>query len=140
MFPFTNWCFSFFFFLLTFCNFRLLISFHYIIIRTVLIFPDGMYMMEVDRVLRPGGYWILSGPPINWRADNHVGKCSREILEEETGKIEEIAELLCWEKSYEMGEISIWRKRTNNKGCTKRKDRATMCNSSYAHNVWYVDT
>ena len=25
---------------------------------------DGMYMMEVDRVLRPGGYWVLSGPPI----------------------------------------------------------------------------
>ncbi|RVW14679.1 putative methyltransferase PMT2 [Vitis vinifera] len=23
----------------------------------------GMYMMEVDRVLRPGGYWVLSGPP-----------------------------------------------------------------------------
>ncbi|XVF11937.1 hypothetical protein REPUB_Repub08aG0071400 [Reevesia pubescens] len=30
-------------------------------------FPDGMYMMEVDRVLGPGGYWLLSGPPINWK-------------------------------------------------------------------------
>ncbi|KAI3495597.1 hypothetical protein L1887_37942 [Cichorium endivia] len=25
---------------------------------------DGKYLMEVDRVLRPGGFWILSGPPI----------------------------------------------------------------------------
>ncbi|KAJ0940440.1 putative S-adenosyl-L-methionine-dependent methyltransferase [Helianthus annuus] len=28
---------------------------------------SGKYMMEVDRVLRPGGYWVLSGPPINCR-------------------------------------------------------------------------
>ncbi|KAA8516002.1 hypothetical protein F0562_019181 [Nyssa sinensis] len=27
---------------------------------------DGLYLIEVDRILRPGGYWILSGPPINW--------------------------------------------------------------------------
>ncbi|PWA37843.1 putative methyltransferase PMT2 [Artemisia annua] len=29
----------------------------------------AMYMMEVDRVLRHGGYWVLSGPPINWKTN-----------------------------------------------------------------------
>lgn len=30
---------------------------------------DGHYLIEVDRILRPDGYWILSGPAINW--ENH---------------------------------------------------------------------
>ena len=30
---------------------------------------DGVYLIEADRVLRPGGYWVLSGSPINWK--NH---------------------------------------------------------------------
>ncbi|KAK1356847.1 hypothetical protein POM88_050103 [Heracleum sosnowskyi] len=29
---------------------------------------DGLYLIEVDRILRPGGYWIFSGPPINWES------------------------------------------------------------------------
>ncbi|XP_035822142.1 uncharacterized protein [Zea mays] len=28
---------------------------------------DGLYLIEDDRVLHPRGYWILSGPPINWK-------------------------------------------------------------------------
>ncbi|KAF2315673.1 hypothetical protein GH714_040198 [Hevea brasiliensis] len=27
----------------------------------------GLYLIEVDQVLRPGGYWILSGLPIRWK-------------------------------------------------------------------------
>lgn len=26
----------------------------------------GVYLLEVDRVLRPGGFWVLSGPPVNY--------------------------------------------------------------------------
>ncbi|XP_009595709.1 probable methyltransferase PMT2 [Nicotiana tomentosiformis] len=97
----------------------------------------GMYMMEVDRVLRPGGYWILSGPPINWRTNYQAWQRPKEELEEEQRMIEEIAELLCWEKKYEKGEIAIWRKRVNNEYCSERDSRVTLCESLKSENVWY---
>lgn len=105
-----------------------------------LLFADGMYMMEVDRVLRPGGYWVLSGPPINWRTNYKAWQRPKEELEEEQRKIEEVAKLLCWEKKHEKGEIAIWRKRLNNENCPERDSSATMCESTNADDVWYVFT
>ncbi|XP_010917038.1 probable methyltransferase PMT2 [Elaeis guineensis] len=100
---------------------------------------DGMYMMEVDRVLRPGGYWVLSGPPINWKSNYKAWQQTKEDLEEEQKKIEEIAEFLCWEKISEKGEIAIWRKRINADSCPGRQDepRLNMCKSTNADDVWY---
>ncbi|CAN4099370.1 unnamed protein product [Withania somnifera] len=97
---------------------------------------DGLYMMEVDRVLRPGGYWVLSGPPINWRTNYQAWQRPKEELKEEQIKIEEMAELLCWEKKHEKGEIAIWRERVNNENCRERYSRVTLCESSNVGNVW----
>ncbi|XP_010257294.1 PREDICTED: probable methyltransferase PMT2 [Nelumbo nucifera] len=100
---------------------------------------DGMYMMEVDRVLRPGGYWVLSGPPINWKNNYQAWQRTKEDLEEEQRKIEEIAKLLCWEKTHEKGEIAIWRKSLNADSCHGKQDdsHANMCESTSADDVWY---
>ncbi|XP_059441447.1 probable methyltransferase PMT2 [Corylus avellana] len=98
---------------------------------------DGMYMMEVDRVLRPGGYWVLSGPPINWRNNYQAWQRSEEELQEEQRKIEETAKLLCWEKMHEKGEIAIWRKRINNDNCRDQDSQPTICESENADDVWY---
>ncbi|MED6220777.1 hypothetical protein PIB30_048181 [Stylosanthes scabra] len=87
---------------------------------------DGMYMMEVDRVLRPGGYWILSGPPINW-------KNNYQELEKQQRSIEDTAKLLCWEKEYEKGDIAIWRKRLN---CSQLDTRPAVCESTNVDHVW----
>lgn len=93
-----------------------------------------MYLMEVDRVLRPGGYWILSGPPINWKTYYQTWKRSKEDLNAEQKKIEQLAEQLCWEKKYEKGDIAIWRKKENDKSC-KRKKAAKSCEAS-DEDVW----
>ncbi|XP_010275323.1 PREDICTED: probable methyltransferase PMT14 [Nelumbo nucifera] len=95
---------------------------------------DGMYMMEVDRVLRPGGYWILSGPPINWKTYYKTWKRSKEDLQKEQRKIEELAELLCWEKKYEKGDLAIWRKKVNAESCHRKS--ANFCVSA-DDDVWY---
>lgn len=98
---------------------------------------DGMYMMEVDRVLRPGGYWILSGPPINWRTYYTTWKRSKDDLQKEQGRIEELAEMLCWEKKYEKGDIAIWRKKSNADSCLKREDLSVeMCKTEHPDDVW----
>ena len=95
-------------------------------------------MMEVDRVLRPGGYWVLSGPPINWRNNYQAWQRSEEELQEEQRKIEETAKLLCWEKMHEKGEIAIWRKRINNDNCRDQDSQPTICESENADDVWYI--
>ncbi|XP_054822590.1 probable methyltransferase PMT2 isoform X1 [Prosopis cineraria] len=96
---------------------------------------DGLYMMEVDRILRPGGYWVLSGPPINWKNNHQAWARPAEELEEEQRKIEEMAKLLCWEKKHEMGEIAVWRKRLNSDECRGQSSQPTICESS--PDVWY---
>lgn len=95
--------------------------------------------MEVDRVLRPGGYWILSGPPINWKVNYKAWQRPKEDLQEEQRKIEEAAKLLCWEKKYEHGEIAIWQKRVNDEACRSRQDdpRANFCKTDDTDDVWY---
>lgn len=99
----------------------------------------GIYMMEVDRVLRPGGYWVLSGPPINWKVNYKGWQRTKKDLEAEQNKIEEIADLLCWEKVSEKGEMAIWRKRVNTESCPSRQDESTvkMCESTNTDDVWY---
>ncbi|XP_022998585.1 probable methyltransferase PMT2 isoform X1 [Cucurbita maxima] len=100
---------------------------------------DGKYLMEVDRVLRPGGYWVLSGPPINWKTNYKSWQRPREELEEEQRKIEEVAKLLCWEKKSEKGEIAIWQKRVNADSCRDRQDDSQdiFCKSPVSDDVWY---
>lgn len=102
-----------------------------------LLLPDGMYMKEVDRVLRPGGYWVLSGPPINWKTHYKAWQRPEEELREEQRKIEEIAKQLCWEKKSEKGEIAVWQKSLNDKSCRARKDsQPAICKIDEADDVW----
>lgn len=78
---------------------------------------DGEYLMEVDRVLRPGGYWILSGPPINWETHWRGWERTREDLKNEQTTIETIARSLCWKKLKQKGDIAVWKKPTNHIHC-----------------------
>lgn len=105
-----------------------------------LLFADGLYMKEVDRVLRPGGYWVLSGPPINWKTNYKAWQRPMEDLEEEQRKIEEAAKLLCWEKKSEKGEIAIWQKTMDSAACYAKQESsgATFCRFEDADDVWYV--
>lgn len=99
---------------------------------------DGMYMMEVDRVLRPGGYWILSGPPINWKRYYQTWKRSKQDAEEEQNKIENIAKMLCWDKIYEKGDTVIWQKKANSNACHNKNDHTSKtCKVQDADDTWY---
>ncbi|KAJ7944637.1 S-adenosyl-L-methionine-dependent methyltransferases superfamily protein [Quillaja saponaria] len=131
--PAVNWC-----------------SWHHYVFHTLLeplIWPNvldvsyhGLLMMvctlwKLIEFLRPGGYWILSGPPINWKTYYKTWNRSKEDLQAEQRKIEQLAELLCWEKKYEKGDIAIWRKKLNAKSCQKKF--ANLCKSDEADDVWY---
>lgn len=78
---------------------------------------DGIYLIEVDRVLRPGGYWILSGPPIHWKKYWKGWERTKEDLSDEQSIIEAVAKSLCWKKVVEKGDIAIWQKPINHLNC-----------------------
>ncbi|MED6180257.1 hypothetical protein PIB30_008757 [Stylosanthes scabra] len=99
----------------------------------------GIYMMEVDRVLRPGGYWVLSGPPINYKVNYKAWQRPKEDLEDEQNKIEEVAKKLCWVKKSERAEIAVWQKTMDSESCRRKQEDAgvNFCESSDADDVWY---
>lgn len=107
---------------------------------SALISADGLYLLEVDRVLRPGGYWILSGPPIHWKKHWRGWERTQEDLKQEQGSIEDIAMRLCWKKVAEKGDLAVWQKPINHVRCMEsRKLIKTphICKSDNPDAAWY---
>ncbi|KAI3925792.1 hypothetical protein MKX01_003351 [Papaver californicum] len=102
---------------------------------------DGQYLIEVDRILRPGGYWILSGPPINWRNHLRGWKRTRDDLNSEKSEIEAVAKSLCWKKLAEKGDIAIWQKPLNHIQCKsnpKLIQKPLFCEAQDPDRAWYT--
>ncbi|KAL6006677.1 hypothetical protein ACLOJK_032170 [Asimina triloba] len=103
-------------------------------------FHYGLYLIEVDRVLRPGGYWILSGPPIHWKKHHRGWERTEEDLKQEQDAIEEVARRICWRKVIEKDDLAIWQKPYNHRECIEsRKMYKTphMCKDENADAAWY---
>ncbi|KAD3069158.1 hypothetical protein E3N88_37038 [Mikania micrantha] len=102
---------------------------------------DGLYLIEVDRVLRPGGYWILSGPPINWETRWRGWDKTREQLKEQQDEIERVAKSMCWKKLIQKGGIAIWQKPSNHAHCKitrKIFKKPQFCQNLDPDMAWYT--
>ncbi|KAK9053098.1 hypothetical protein SSX86_029728 [Deinandra increscens subsp. villosa] len=102
----------------------------------------GLYLAEVDRVLRPGGYWVLSGPPIRWRRLWRGWERTREDLKREQDDIEDVAERLCWKKVIEKDALAVWKKPINHIDCIKTKQKnhkPHICKRGNADEAWYKE-
>ncbi|CAI9771897.1 unnamed protein product [Fraxinus pennsylvanica] len=102
---------------------------------------DGAYLIEVDRVLRPGGYWILSGPPIRWRKYWKGWERSRKDLNAEQMQIENVTNSLCWKKLIEKDDIAIWQKPANHLHCKKFRKivkNPPFCLTQDPDKAWYT--
>eukprot|EP00249_Psilotum_nudum_P020022 c27525_g1_i1 orf=933-2822(+) len=101
---------------------------------------DGVYMIEVDRVLRPGGYWILSGPPVNWKTHWKGWQRTKEELTGEQDAIEDLAKRMCWKKVVEKGNLAIWQKPWNHIDCVKKRrvfKTPQICQGDDSDSAWY---
>ncbi|XP_019426224.1 PREDICTED: probable methyltransferase PMT15 [Lupinus angustifolius] len=102
---------------------------------------DGVYLTEVDRVLRPGGYWILSGPPINYQKHWKGWERSRESLKDEQDGIENVAKSLCWKKLVQKEDLAIWQKPTNHIHCKLQQKilkNRPLCEAQDPDTAWYT--
>ncbi|KAL8049710.1 hypothetical protein ABFX02_06G037000 [Erythranthe guttata] len=103
---------------------------------------DGAYLIEVDRVLRPGGYWILSGPPINWKKHWKGWERTTDDLNSEQMQIENVTKSLCWKKLIEKDDISIWQKPTNHLKCKRFRKifkNPPFCPAQDPDKAWYTN-
>ncbi|XP_042389393.1 probable methyltransferase PMT17 isoform X1 [Zingiber officinale] len=101
---------------------------------------DGLYLTEVDRVLRPGGYWILSGPPINWKKHYRGWERTQENLKKEQDSIEDVAKRLCWKKLVEKDDLAVWQKPINHIECKESRriyKTPRICKNENADAAWY---
>lgn len=60
---------------------------------------DATYFIEVDRLLRPGGYLVISGPPVQWPKQD-----------KEWADLQAVARALCYELIAVDGNTVIWKK------------------------------
>ncbi|XP_057858390.2 probable methyltransferase PMT17 [Cryptomeria japonica] len=100
----------------------------------------GMYLFEVDRILRPGGYWVLSGPPIHWKKHFKGWNRTAEDLKQEQDEIEDFANSLCWKKIAENNDLAIWQKPSNHMNCVKTRRILNVpgfCQDDIPDAAWY---
>lgn len=83
------------------------------------LFSGGIYLLEIHRILRPGGFWVLSGPPVNykrrWRGWNTT-------IEEQKSNYEKLQDLLtsmCFKLYNQKDDIAVWQKLSDN-SCYKK--------------------
>jgi len=94
---------------------------------------DGILLLEVNRVLRAGGYFAWAAQPVY----KH-----EPLLEEQWEEMVNLTSRLCWNLVKKEGYIAIWQKPSNNNCYLSRKagTQPPLCDSEDdPDNVWYVD-
>ncbi|CBI18957.3 unnamed protein product, partial [Vitis vinifera] len=93
---------------------------------------DGILLLEVNRMLRAGGYFAWAAQPVY----KHEGN-----LQEQWKEMEDLTIRLCWELVKKEGYIAIWRKPLNN-SCYLNRDTGVqppLCDpNDDPDDVWYV--
>ena len=70
--------------------------------------------MEVHRILRPGGFWVLSGPPVNY--ENHWRGWNTTVEEQKSDyeKLQELLTSMCFKLYDKKDDIAVWQKASDN--------------------------
>ncbi|XVF64788.1 hypothetical protein PTKIN_Ptkin09bG0194900 [Pterospermum kingtungense] len=72
---------------------------------------DGIFLIEVDRVLKPGGYFVWTSPLTNVQSFLH-----NKEKQKRWNFVRDFAENLCWELMSQQDETVLWKK-TSKKSC-----------------------
>ncbi|CAJ1931929.1 unnamed protein product [Sphenostylis stenocarpa] len=84
---------------------------------------DGMFLIEVDRVLEPGGYFVLTSPTSRSQGSSSQIK-RRNMLK----PMEELTQQLCWTLLAQQDETIIWQKTADvNCYASRKKHAIPLC-------------
>ncbi|ONK75565.1 uncharacterized protein A4U43_C03F18220 [Asparagus officinalis] len=85
---------------------------------------DGIFLFEIDRLLRPGGYFIWTSPTNTQRSLRDKGNQKKWLF------IHEFAESLCWDLMSQQDETVMWKKTATKKCYSSRKSGPSVCDKS----------
>ncbi|KAL1208675.1 putative methyltransferase PMT10 [Cardamine amara subsp. amara] len=94
---------------------------------------DGILLLEVNRMLRAGGYFVWAAQPVYKHEDN---------LQEQWKEMLDLTNRICWELIKKEGYIAVWRKPLNNSCYVSREvgTKPPLCRpDDDPDDVWYVD-
>ncbi|XP_039065681.1 probable methyltransferase PMT5 isoform X1 [Hibiscus syriacus] len=88
---------------------------------------EGMFLMEMDRLLKPGGYFVLTSPTSKPRGGS-TGMKKRNMLT----PLEQFTEKICWSLIAQQDDTFIWQK-TVDAQCysSNRKNDVPLCKEGY---------
>ncbi|KAM2005346.1 hypothetical protein FF1_000583 [Malus domestica] len=89
---------------------------------------NATYFLEVDRLLRPGGYLVISGPPVQWANQD-----------KEWADLQAVARALCYELIAVDGNTAVWKKPAGD-SCLPNQNEfgLELCDESDdASDAWY---
>ncbi|XP_058009973.1 probable methyltransferase PMT5 isoform X2 [Hevea brasiliensis] len=94
---------------------------------------DGILLIEVDRVLKPGGYFVLTLP-----TSKPHGSALNSKRRNRVTLIEELAEKICWTLLSQQEETFVWQK-TVDVNCYKSRKQETppLCNDAHDTSPYY---
>ncbi|GFZ10064.1 S-adenosyl-L-methionine-dependent methyltransferases superfamily protein [Actinidia rufa] len=91
---------------------------------------EGIYLIEADRVLRPGGYFVWTSPLTNSQAS-----LRNKENQKRWNFVRNFAESLCWDMLSQQDETVVWKK-TSKKSCYgSRKSGSNPSICSKGHDV-----
>ncbi|KAG2702488.1 hypothetical protein I3843_06G085900 [Carya illinoinensis] len=94
---------------------------------------DGILLIEVDRVLKPGGYFVLTSPSGKLHG-TAVGKRKRNVLT----PMEELTQEICWSLLAQQDETFIWQKTVDSDCYASRKQSAIpLCKEGHDVQSYY---
>ncbi|KAJ0505384.1 putative S-adenosyl-L-methionine-dependent methyltransferase [Helianthus annuus] len=94
---------------------------------------DGILLLEVNRLLRAGGYFVWAAQPVY----KH-----KPLLEQQWEEMLNLTNRLCWNLVKKEGYVAIWQKPIDNTCYLSRgsETQPPLCdNEDNPDNVWYVD-
>ncbi|KAL3497979.1 hypothetical protein ACH5RR_040711 [Cinchona calisaya] len=102
----------------------------------------GIYLLEIHRILRPGGFWVLSGPPVNYENRWKGWNTTIEEQKSDYEKLQDLLTSLCFKFYKKKDDIAVWQKSLDN-NCYKKLDSPdnypTKCDDgTEPDSAWYT--
>ncbi|XP_074274677.1 putative methyltransferase PMT5 isoform X1 [Silene latifolia] len=93
---------------------------------------DGMFIIEVDRVLKPGGYFVLTSPMIKPEGSLLATKKGNMLT-----PIEDFTQKICWSLLDQQDETLIWQKTADAQCYAARKKGVPLCPDAHENQPYY---